>query len=166
MPKYLRKDRKFAYSLKLRCVRILASLVLLINWQAVILSNYKFREKWSSGGHTPLNDVNECLSWWLCHSVCKEQHFLDVRGSVHHSIIHTEIANKIQQCIKIHYSMFIWSSTFFGRHTAHHQELKTALAASGFAYVEGCWTLWLLDAISVRQPQRPTTFHVCKTRGC
>ena len=28
----------------------------------------------------------------------------------------------------------------FGRHTAHHQEPKTALAASGFSYVEGCST--------------------------
>ena len=26
----------------------------------------------------------------------------------------------------------------------HHQEPKTALTASGFAYVRGCWTLWLL----------------------
>ena len=41
---------------------------------------------------------------------------------------------------KFYYSIFIWSSTCFGRHTAHHQEPKTALAASGFAYVEGCWT--------------------------
>ena len=66
--------------------------------------------------------------------------------------------------IKLCYSMFIWSSTCFGRHAAHHQELKTALAASGFAYVKGCWTLSLLD--SVQQPQLPTSFHVCKTRGC
>ena len=34
----------------------------------------------------------------------------------------------------------------FGRHTAYHQEPKTAQAASGFAHVEGCrtcsfWTL-------------------------
>jgi hypothetical protein len=36
--------------------------------------------------------------------------------------------------------IFIWSSTCFGQHTAHHQEPKTALAASGFAYMEGCWT--------------------------
>jgi len=41
---------------------------------------------------------------------------------------------------------FKWSSACFGRHTAHHQEPKTAQAASGFAYVEGCrtcscWTL-------------------------
>ena len=29
---------------------------------------------------------------------------------------------------------------------AHHQEPKTALATSGFAYVEGCWTCncWML----------------------
>jgi len=42
---------------------------------------------------------------------------------------------------KFYYSLFIWSSTCFGRHAAHHQEPKTALAASGFSYVEGCWTL-------------------------
>ena len=82
------------------------------------------------------------------------------------NLIHTEIANKMQQCIRSYYSMFIWSSTCFGRHTAHHQELKTALAASGFAYVKGCWTLRLLDAVSVQQLQLPTTFHVCKTRCC
>jgi hypothetical protein len=75
-------------------------------------------------------------------------------------IIHTEIANKMQQCIKIYYAMLIWSSTCFGRHTAHHQKLKTALASSGFAYVKGFWTLSLLDAVSVQQTQRPTTFHV------
>jgi len=32
---------------------------------------------------------------------------------------------------KIYYSIFIWSSTCYGQHTAHHQESKTALAASG-----------------------------------
>jgi len=32
---------------------------------------------------------------------------VDVRGSVYHSIIHTEVANKMQQCIKIYYSMFM-----------------------------------------------------------
>ena len=47
---------------------------------------------------------------------------------------------------KFYYSIFTWSSTCFGRHAAHHQEPKTALAASGFSYVEGCgtcswWTL-------------------------
>ena len=62
----------------------------------------------------------------------------------------------MQQCINIYYSMFIRSSTCFGRHTAHHQELKTALAASGFAYVKGCWTLWLLD--SNHNVQQPFTY--------
>jgi len=65
----------------------------------------------------------------------------DVCGSVHRSIIHIEITNKMQQYIKIYYSMFKWGLTCFGRYTAHHQELKTALAASGFAYVRDCWTL-------------------------
>jgi len=45
------------------------------------------------------------------------------------------------------YSLFIWSSTYLGRHTAHHQEPETALEASGFSYVEGCWTCswWTLS---------------------
>jgi hypothetical protein len=48
---------------------------------------------------------------------------------------------------KFYYSIFIWSSTCFGRHAAHHQEPKTALAASGFSNVEGCWTCswWTLS---------------------
>jgi hypothetical protein len=45
--------------------------------------------------------------------------------------IHTEKSNKMQQCIKIYYSILIWNSACFGRHTAHHQEPETALAASG-----------------------------------
>jgi hypothetical protein len=39
--------------------------------------------------------------------------------------------------------------------TAHHHELKTALAVSGFAYVKGCWTLWLLDANNVVEELEP-----------
>jgi len=48
---------------------------------------------------------------------------------------------------KFYYSLFKWSSTCFGEHTAHHQEPKTAQAASGFAYVESCWTCscWTLS---------------------
>ena len=37
-----------------------------------------------------------------------------------------------------YYSIFIWSSTCFGRHTAYHQEPKTALAASGWWKTRGC----------------------------
>jgi len=48
---------------------------------------------------------------------------------------------------KFYYSIFIWSLTYFERHTAHHQEPKTALAAFGFSYVESCWTCswWTLS---------------------
>jgi hypothetical protein len=56
----------------------------------------------------------------------------DVHGSVHHSIIHTEITNKMQQCISIYYSVFIWSSTCFERHTAHHHELKNSTSSLWF----------------------------------
>jgi len=76
-------------------------------------------------------------------------------------VIHAEKSNKMQQCIKIYYSIFIRSSTCFGRHTAHHQEPKYALAASGFAdeYVEGCWTCgcWTLSCRVYSAWQRPVT---------
>ena len=88
---------------------------------------------------------------------------LDVRESVHNSIIHKEKSNKMQQFTKIYYFILIWSSTCFGRHTAHHQDPKTTLGASGFLYVTGWWTCswWTLSGLT-----RPTTFHVWKTRGC
>ena len=67
---------------------------------------------------------------------------------MHYSTIHKEKFNKVQQRIKLsYYFIFIWSSTCFGRNTAHHGETKTALAASGFSYVEGWWTCswWTLS---------------------
>ena len=71
---------------------------------------------------------------------------------------------------KFYYSIFIWSSTCFGRHTVHHQEPKTALAASGFSYVKGCWMCRggrCQEQCAWQRPPttRPTTFHVWKTRG-
>jgi len=32
-------------------------------------------------------------------------------------LLYTEKSNKMKQLIKIYYSIFIWSSTCFGRHT-------------------------------------------------
>ena len=66
---------------------------------------------------------------------------------------------------KFYYSIFIWSSTCFGRHTAHHQEPKTALATSGFSYVEGCWTCswWTLSGTLCLTT---STNYTSKTRGC
>jgi hypothetical protein len=51
-----------------------------------------------------------------------------------------------------YYSIFLWNSTYFRRHTAHHQEPKTALIASDFSYVEGCWTCgwWTLSGTVFR----------------
>jgi len=81
----------------------------------------------------------------------KHFHFCDVhvRGSVHRSIIHKENPTRCNSVSKF-YSIFIWNSTCFGRHTAHHQEPKTALAASGFVCVEDCWTCscWTMTASS------------------
>ena len=73
---------------------------------------------------------------------------------------------------KLYYSIFVWSSTCFRRHTAHHREPKTALAASGFLYVEGLFGRVVGGRCQAhctwqRPPTtRPTTFHVWKTRVC
>jgi hypothetical protein len=58
-----------------------------------------------------------------------------------------KIPKRCNNVSKFCYSIFIWSSTYFGWHTVHHQELKTALAAPGCSYVEGCWTCswWTLS---------------------
>jgi hypothetical protein len=109
---------------------------------------------WMSITSCKLGNVHTAQQFWVIH--CQ----FDVHGSVHHSAIHTEMANKMQQCIKIYYSMFIWSSTCFGRHTSHHQELKTVLVVSGFAYVKGCgrWGCWTLSASNNHNVQQPFTY--------
>ena len=49
---------------------------------------------------------------------------------------------------------FICSPTCFGQHTVHYQEPKTALAASGFVNVEGCWTFsWWTLMMDVASPE-------------
>jgi hypothetical protein len=64
---------------------------------------------------------------------------LDVRGSVHHSKIHEEKSNKMQQCIRILlFHVYVKPNTFRATHRPS-SEPKTALATSGFSYVEGCW---------------------------
>jgi hypothetical protein len=59
--------------------------------------------------------------------------------------IHIENPTKCNNVSKL-YFIFIWSSAFFGWHTAHHQDPRTEVAASGSAYVVrcctcSCWTL-------------------------
>jgi len=61
---------------------------------------------------------------------------------------------------KFYYSIFTWSSTCFGRHTAHQQKPKTSLAASGFSYVEGCWTCrWWTTSTSYTSNNLPSTIN-------
>ena len=64
--------------------------------------------------------------------------------------------------------MFLNYSKCFERHTAHHQELRTVIAACGFTYVCGCRQLSCLSGNWVpTQPwQLLATTNVCKTRGC
>ena len=83
---------------------------------------------------------------------------------MHHSIIHIKNIQQDATVYQNFYFVFIWSLACFGRHTAHHQGPKTALAASGFAYVEGCWTCswWTLsgtlpDNVQQLHVQQPST---------
>ena len=71
-------------------------------------------------------------------------------------VIHKENPTRNNSVSKF-YFIFIWSSTCFGRNTAHHQEPKTALAVSGFEYVEDCWTCicWTLTASSKYTSNNP-----------
>ena len=97
-----------------------------------------------------------------------------IRSSLHDNHALTSIKKnptRRNNVSKFYYSIFIWSSTCFGRHTAHHQEPKTALAASGFhtwkvvgrvvgRYCQAQYCAWQCPPTT-----RPTTFHVWKTRG-
>ena len=42
----------------------------------------------------------------------------------------------MQQCIKILLFYIYMKLNIFGLHTVHHQEPKTALAATGFSYAQ------------------------------
>jgi len=90
---------------------------------------------------------------------------LDVRESVHYSIIHKENPAGCNSGSKF-YFIFMWSSTCFGQHTAHHQEPKTALAASGFAYVQGCWTCSCWTASSNYTSSNPSAMVQHDLVGC
>ena len=86
--------------------------------------------------------------------ICIYTHFLLYQTHVILIILVTTYTsrNSKRKSNKMQHFYFIlkWSSTCFGRHTAHYQEPKTALAASDFAYVASCWTCscWTLTASS------------------
>jgi len=59
-----------------------------------------------------------------------------------------------------HFISYLYEAQRFGQHTAHHQEPKTALAASGFACVDVCWTCSCrtLSASSNYTSKPPSTY--------
>ena len=59
-----------------------------------------------------------------------------------------EITNKMRPCSRFIIPVFLNFSTFFDRHTAHHQELKNCNCSLWF-YIR----LWLPAAVGFRQPQ-------------
>jgi hypothetical protein len=96
--------------------------------------------------------------WYLSHRYCYlplswrswNRSECAVGGECHISFTWKFHIENPKRCnsVSTFYFLFIWSSTCFVQHTAHYQEPETALAASGFAYVEGCWTCscWTLTA--------------------
>jgi hypothetical protein len=71
----------------------------------------------------------------------EDQYTFHFRRSLHHSTIHKV---KPRKCNNV--SKFYTKLKMFRAKPAHHQEPKTALAASGFSYAKGCctcrwWTL-------------------------
>jgi hypothetical protein len=73
---------------------------------------------------------------------------------------------------QVYYLTFMYRSTCFGRLHAHHQELTTALAASGFSLERGGSSVvgrGLSDQVVVWQTttnNTATTTFQEKTRGC
>jgi len=61
---------------------------------------------------------------------------------------------------------YLYEAQHVSGDTAHHQEPKTALAASGFSYVKGCWkcSWWTLsgtvpDNVHQLHVQQPSTYE-------
>ena len=73
------------------------------------------------------------LTHCLLHSRLKQV----LKAVLNITVVYKEKSNKMQQYIKILLFHIYMKITCLGQHTAHYQEPKTALAASGFLYVEG-----------------------------
>jgi len=73
----------------------------------------------------------------------------------------------MQQYIKILLIHIYMKLNVFRATHCPSSRAKTALAASGSSYVEGCWT-WSGTYCAWQRPPttHPTTFHVWRTRGC
>jgi len=127
------------------------------------------------GGHkTAVTETPETAP--LRHAVASQCAYERRRSRVHSMFVDPCIIVKFMKknptrcnnVSKFYYSVFIWSSTCFRRHTAHHQEPKTAPVASGFAYVEGCWTCScqaVPDNVHQLHVQQPCTYEKPEAAG-
>jgi hypothetical protein len=71
--------------------------------------------------------------------------FVDPSITVHFTKKNPTRCNNVS---KFYYSIFIRSSTCFGRHTTHHQETKTPLAASEFLIRGRLLGVYLVDVVT------------------
>jgi len=79
-------------------------------------------------------------------------------------ITHDRFTKKIQQDATVYQNFisYLHEAQHVSGDTTHCKEPKTALAASGFAYVEGCWTCscWMLTASSNYTSNSVQQLHV------
>ena len=130
----------------------------------------ELRKKWKTRTLKPtvflsMRTFRHLFSYRLKRRITQVLQKFDICGSMHHSIIHIEDPTRCNSVSKF-YFIFIWSSTCFGRHTAHHQEPKTALAASGSCIRGRMLDVKLLDAVSVQQLHVQQPCKYARTRGC
>ena len=83
-------------------------------------------------GHEAYMELEGCYEWWLLMTmVCEVVAYLTFASLC--IIIQFKWINQQNATVsQVYYLTFMRGSTCFGRFLAHHQELTTALAASGF----------------------------------
>ena len=131
--------------------------------------------------HHQCRSTDQIPAFWSRYKLCRICYTLALNSLywiiIKHKFIFTQFIKIIQQDATMFHNIIPYlyeAQHVSGDPPPHHQEPKTALAASGFSYVEGCrtcssWTLSgrVTDRAWQHPPTtRPTTFHVCKTRGC
>jgi len=80
---------------------------------------------------------------------------------VHRNISLIERTTRCNRVVEFIIPMFLNCSTCFGRHTAHHQEVKECNCSLWF-YIR----FWLPVAAMAKLSQQRATTNVCKTTGC